>query len=220
MSKLDKGYVYILTNPSFKDDWVKIGKSSRAVNVRSKELDNTAVPLPFSIYATLKTAKYNEAEKFIHKMIDLVAPDIRIRKGREFFNVLPRKAFEILQLCADQYDDSEIEIHDEELLVEVNALVESTSDKITLRREPLTFEMLGIPVGSELTFVEQPGMVAIVVDRVNTVRIDDLELSLSAAVRELKHKFGTMTPSDTYQGGLYFEYNGEKLTDIRKRLGR
>lgn len=35
-----KGYVYILTNPSFKEDWVKIGKSSRPANVRSKELGN------------------------------------------------------------------------------------------------------------------------------------------------------------------------------------
>lgn len=35
----EPGYVYILTNPSFKEDWVKIGKSSRPVNVRSKELD-------------------------------------------------------------------------------------------------------------------------------------------------------------------------------------
>ena len=32
------GYVYILTNPSFREDWVKIGKSSRPVDVRSKEL--------------------------------------------------------------------------------------------------------------------------------------------------------------------------------------
>ena len=44
-----QGYVYILTNPSFKEDWIKIGKSSRPVNLRSKELDNTAVPLPFKI---------------------------------------------------------------------------------------------------------------------------------------------------------------------------
>ena len=57
------GYVYILTNPSFRDDWVKIGKSSRPVNLRSKELDNTAVPLPFEIYAVMKTEKYDEAEK-------------------------------------------------------------------------------------------------------------------------------------------------------------
>ena len=42
----EAGYVYILTNPSFKEDWVKIGKSSRPVDIRSKELDNTAVPLP------------------------------------------------------------------------------------------------------------------------------------------------------------------------------
>lgn len=35
----ETGYVYILTNPSFREDWVKIGKSSRPVDVRSKELE-------------------------------------------------------------------------------------------------------------------------------------------------------------------------------------
>ena len=59
----EKGFVYILTNKSFRDNWVKIGKSSRPVNVRSKELDNTAVPLPFDIYATMQTVKYAEIEK-------------------------------------------------------------------------------------------------------------------------------------------------------------
>lgn len=42
MAEKEPGYVYILTNPSFREDWVKIGKSSRPVDVRSKELDNTA----------------------------------------------------------------------------------------------------------------------------------------------------------------------------------
>ena len=51
MTEKEPGYVYILTNPSFREDWVKIGKSSRPVDVRSKELDNTAVPLPFEIFA-------------------------------------------------------------------------------------------------------------------------------------------------------------------------
>ncbi len=41
MANKEPGYVYILTNPSFREDWVKIGKSSRPVDVRSKELDNT-----------------------------------------------------------------------------------------------------------------------------------------------------------------------------------
>ena len=65
MNNKGPGYVYILTNPSFREDWVKIGKSSRPVDVRSKELDNTAVPLPFEIFATMKTTKYNEVASAI-----------------------------------------------------------------------------------------------------------------------------------------------------------
>lgn len=32
----EKGYVYVLTNPSFRDDWVKIGKSKRLPDVRGR----------------------------------------------------------------------------------------------------------------------------------------------------------------------------------------
>lgn len=99
------GYVYILTNPSFREDWVKIGKSSRPVDVRSKELDNTAVPLPFEIYATIKTVKYNEVEKLVHKIIDNLT-NFRIRQNREFFNVAPQKALEILKEIALTIDDA------------------------------------------------------------------------------------------------------------------
>lgn len=40
----DPGYVYSLTNPSFREAWVKIGKSFRPADIRSKKRDNTAVP--------------------------------------------------------------------------------------------------------------------------------------------------------------------------------
>ena len=103
------GYVYILTNPSFREDWVKIGKSSRPVDVRSKELDNTAVPLPFEIYATMKTVKYNEAEKLVHKYIERFT-NLRIRSNREFFNVKPEEALEIFKDVAMLIDDVEIEL--------------------------------------------------------------------------------------------------------------
>ena len=104
----EAGYVYILTNPSFKEDWVKIGKSSRPVDIRSKELDNTAVPLPFEIYATLKTAKYSEAEKLIHHYIERFT-NLRIRDNREFFNVAPDDALAIFKDVAQLLDDAEIE---------------------------------------------------------------------------------------------------------------
>lgn len=106
----DPGYVYILTNKSFREDWVKIGKSSRPVDIRSKELDNTAVPLPFDIYATLRSVKYNEVEKQLHSMLDLLT-NTRIRKNREFFNVQPDKALECFKTIATTLDDALIEIY-------------------------------------------------------------------------------------------------------------
>ena len=108
MATKEPGYVYILTNPSFREDWVKIGKSSRPVDVRSKELDNTAVPLPFEIFATMKTVKYNEAEKLVHRYIERFT-NLRIRNNREFFNVQPEVALEIFREVASLLDDAEIE---------------------------------------------------------------------------------------------------------------
>lgn len=108
MPTKEPGYVYILTNPSFKEDWVKIGRSSRPVNVRSKELDNTAVPLPFEIYATLKTEKYVEAEKLIHRYIERFT-NLRIRDNREFFNVQPEVALDIFRDVAEVLGDAVIE---------------------------------------------------------------------------------------------------------------
>ena len=101
------GFVYILTNPSFREDWVKIGKSIRPVDVRSKELDNTAVPLPFEIFATMQTEKFNEVEKLVHKTIDRLT-DLRIRQNREFFNVAPQVALDILKDIAQAIDDDVI----------------------------------------------------------------------------------------------------------------
>ena len=110
MENNEPGYVYILTNPSFREDWVKIGKSSRPVDVRSKELDNTAVPLPFEIYATLRTVKYSKVEKQIHKQIDRLT-DLRIRQNREFFNIPPSVALDIMRDIADLLDDAELSVY-------------------------------------------------------------------------------------------------------------
>ena len=107
MKTNDPGYVYILTNPSFREDWVKIGKSTRPVDIRSKELDNTAVPLPFEIFATMKTSKFNEVERLVHKTIDRLT-DLRIRQNREFFNVDPKVALDIFRDIALTIDDAVI----------------------------------------------------------------------------------------------------------------
>ena len=107
MANKEPGYVYILTNPSFREDWVKIGKTTN-MDERLRTLYNTSLPLPFEVFATLKTTKYNEAEKLVHHYIERFT-DLRIEKKREFFNVRPEVVLEIFREVASLLDDAEIE---------------------------------------------------------------------------------------------------------------
>ena len=107
MAIKETGYVYILTNPSFREDWIKIGKTTN-MEERLRTLYNTSLPLPFEPYATMKTVKYNEAEKLVHHYIERFT-NLRIEKKREFFNVKPEEALEIFREVASLLDDAVIE---------------------------------------------------------------------------------------------------------------
>lgn len=102
------GYVYILTNPSFREDWVKIGKTSRPVQDRVDELFTTAIPQPFDIYATIKTKKFEKVEKLMHHYIERFT-NLRVNDKREFFQIRPEVALEIMKEIAEVIDDAEIE---------------------------------------------------------------------------------------------------------------
>ena len=93
--KDDIGYVYIFTNESFRDGWIKIGKT---INIKKRltDLDNTSCPMPFDVYATLKTRRYEEAETFVHEYISHFNSSLRVRPNREYFKVFPIEALEIL----------------------------------------------------------------------------------------------------------------------------
>ena len=149
----EPGYVYILTNPSFREDWVKIGKSARPVDIRSKELDNTAVPLPFEIYATIQTVKYNDVEKHVHKTIDRLT-DLRIRQNREFFNVPPQIALDIFNDIAKMIDDAVVTVY-----VDNKPVCHNEKDSLpvvqkrTVKRGRFKFSMVGIKIGECVTFI-------------------------------------------------------------------
>jgi len=216
-----KGYVYILTNPSFREDWVKIGKSSRPVDIRSKELDNTAVPLPFEIYATLYTCKYEQVEKQIHKQIDRLT-DLRIRQNREFFNIAPAVALDIMRDIADLLDEAELAIYvdgkpivsqdkEEDKAIKNN---EAEKQKRTAK-PPFKFHMAGINIGETIIFNELNIPVRVATD--DKIEYDGRLYSLSAFT-------GTYLPiekqntSGAYQGPKFFSYNGKVLADLRKEL--
>ena len=134
MEEKKKGYVYILTNPSFKEDWVKIGKTSKTVEQRVRDLDGTAVPLPFEIYATLRTSKYEEVEKAVHDTIDSLT-DLRIRQKREFFNITPHEALNILKRFSTMLDDAEIKEYKREEPIDNNVKVEKLQPRHAKRKE-------------------------------------------------------------------------------------
>ncbi len=211
----EPGYVYILTNPSFREDWVKIGKSSRPVNIRSKELDNTAVPLPFEIYATMRTVKYAEIERIVHKQIDRLT-DLRIRQNREFFNVHPAQALDILLDLAHAVEDAVVMRYDDGNPYQVYPAVEKPKSKNPGEkkepRKPFDFSMVGLNVGDTIIF--DPLNLPVKVAGKNKVEYEGRLWSLSAFC-------GTYLPeekqnqSGAYQGPKYFSYQGKTLWEIR-----
>ena len=213
MAEAKVGYVYILTNPSFKEDWVKIGKSARPVDVRSKELDNTAVPLPFEIYAAIKTSKFNEVEKLVHKTIDRLT-DLRIRQNREFFNVPPQVAFDIFKDIASAIEDAELIEYKKE---SSDSEGDNSDECLHARRGRFKFSMVGIKIGEKITFIPTGTVVAVAND--DTVEYDGRIYKLSPFV-------GTFMPADrrntsgAYQGTKFFSYNGITLERMRSELGK
>lgn len=98
---MTKGYIYILTNKSFhKSDLVKIGYATD-VNKRAKELSNTSVPEPFEIYATYEVPFDSKMpDKALHNLIQKLNPSLRITANREFFEIEPWDAYELLESMA------------------------------------------------------------------------------------------------------------------------
>ena len=222
MENNEPGYVYILTNPSFREDWVKIGKSSRPVDVRSKELDNTAVPLPFEIYATLRTVKYSKVEKQIHKQIDRLT-DLRIRQNREFFNIPPSVALDIMRDIADLLDDAELSVYvdgkpvvsnskDEDKMIEA----ETKEKQRKAQKPPFKFHMIGLKVDDYIVFDPLGLSVRIASD--DKIEYEGRLYSLSAFTANFLPEEKQNT-SGAYQGPKYFSLGGKTLFDLRNERG-
>ncbi len=226
MSHNEKGYVYILTNPSFREDWVKIGKSARAIDVRAKELDNTAVPLPFEIFATLETKKYGEVEKLVHKTIDRLT-DLRIRQNREFFNIEPKIALDIFYDIANTIDDAKVIEYENNKPVTPAPVCEKGSkdevrdentpaEELKTRKSRFKFSMVGIGIGETIVFA--PTGIEVKVASDDSVEYEGRIYKLSPFV-------GTFMPADerntsgAYQGAKYFTYKGKILHDMRMESG-
>ena len=206
----EPGYVYILTNPSFCDGWVKIGNTSRSVEERVNELDTTPVPLPFEVFASMRTKKYKEVERLIHKTIDRLS-DFRVRPNREFFKIDPFKALDIFKDIASVIDDAVIEENRD--VIDGMLDEEPACSNGRHKKSRFKFSMCDIQVGEFVTFDPTGIQVKVVSD--DSVEFEGGVYKLSPFVRIFMPE-DRRTPSEAYQGAKYFSYKGKVLDDIRR----
>jgi hypothetical protein len=221
---MEKGYIYILKNPSF-PDYIKIGYADNVEN-RLQQLNRSeCTPFAFRVYATYEVNSRLSDIK-IHSIIDRLNPNLRSidnfngqKRIREFYAMDAEEAYAILEAIAEihgcvdklvKWEQSEDELMDERTAEEV-------VEEKKRRAAPFSFDMCGIEPGSVLEFwskYNQPtGITCTVIDNKN-VEYDGQKYSLSGLATEL------LGAKWTVQGPCYYKYNGEWLNDIRDRKGQ
>ena len=75
---------------------VKIGKTTRNVELRLADLYSTGVPLPFECEYAAKVKDVDKTEKAFHSAF---SPN-RVNPKREFFNIDPEQSIAVLELMA------------------------------------------------------------------------------------------------------------------------
>lgn len=217
-----KGFIYILTNPSFKE-YVKIGYADNVEN-RLKQLNNSeCIPFAFRVYATYEVEE-RLTDKKLHSLIDQLNPNLRSIENvggkmrvREFYAMSPEQAYSILSTIAvlggrkdrlKLWNPTAQERKEEDLAQEIE-------EEHIERMSPFTFSKCNIPVGSVITYFNRgkanSGVECVVVDD-KTVEYQGSHYSLSALATELSgSKHGVAGPR-------YFKYKGEWLNTIRARV--
>lgn len=160
-------------------------------------------------------------EKQIHKQIDRLT-DLRIRQNREFFNVAPDIALDIMRDFADLLDDAELAVYVEGKPVISNSkaedkkIKEEETKKKRTQKPPFKFHMVGLKVGDIVIFDELHLPVQVATD--DKIEHEGRLYSLSSFT-------GTFLPeenqntSGAYHGPKFFSYNGKTLWQLRLEKG-
>ena len=179
--------------------YVKIGRTTN-LEQRIRSLDTTGVPLPFECFYACTVRDSIFVERQLHDAF----LDHRVRSSREFFEIAPERALSALKLA-------EIEN-----VTPKKDFVESVEDQQALnqartRRAMFNFEMVKIPIGSELVFINDENVKIKVIDN-RSVEFNGQITSLSKAAQIA---LGVEWPA---QGPIYWLYEGETLDERRRRM--
>ena len=91
----DGGWIYVLSTRE-QPNILKIGRTDRPVSQRVKEINGaTGVLTPFGARYVIRVSDSVEAERKVHQVLD----EYRIRQDREFFELKPHIAEQIIKEC-------------------------------------------------------------------------------------------------------------------------
>lgn len=211
----DGGYIYVLTNPSF-PEYVKIGYANN-VDERIAQLNRSeCTPFAFRKYATLHVAS-RLADKHVHKLIDRFKPELHAKENvngklrvREFFAMSAAEAVELLTMIGSIYGETP-QVYANSKDEQIENKIAADTAIVTERRSPFSFYKCGIKNGEKILFTGDPSIVCYVVGE-REISYNGEKTSLSTLAKVLLKK------RNAVQGTLYFSYDGEVLSALRKRL--
>ncbi|MEP2784966.1 MAG: GIY-YIG nuclease family protein [Pseudoruegeria sp.] len=199
----DHCIVYILINEAM-PDYIKIGTTNVSLQQRMAQLYTTAVPVPFECYYAGEVDRAKNVEKRLHRAFD----KFRVNKNREFFEIEPEAAADIIRMVALR------DVTPKETVVE-NAEDSEAIQKLEKRAERFSFKMVGIGPGTVLRFKLDDSVTCTVLDNQN-VEFEGAKTSLSAAALSVQHSRGTYWKA--VKGTAFWMHDGQTLKDLRDTL--
>lgn len=215
---MSKGYIYILTNPSFKE-YVKIGYADN-VEKRLHQLNRSeCTPFAFRVYATYEVDSRLSDLK-IHSIFDRLNPELRSidnvngqKRVREFYAMTAEDAYSIFEAMAEIHGCTDKlklwELSEREKEEEVIAEVIEVEHHV--RASNFKFSDLHIPVGAVLQHIDKKTVKCTVVDE-RHIEYNGETMYITPFVREISGKdYLTKGPKYLIE---HFSYNGTPLWEF------
>lgn len=177
------------------------------------------VPFAFRVYATYEVNSRLSDLK-IHEIIDKLNPNLRSienfggkKRIREFYAMSAGDAYSLLEAIAEIHGCTEklkkiLPTETDEIAEEIAEEIET---EIQERAENFSFHNCNIPVGSVLSYVNDPAVTCRVADS-RMVEYNGKWMYLTGLAKNLLGKRTGIC------GPRFFTYNGERLDEIRHRL--
>ena len=206
----ERGIIYILTNPMFREDVIKIG-ITKDLPKRLKQLGcETGVPCPFEYYVAYEIDNYKQVEKIMHSIYRGVERHTdKEHKKKEFFQVHPSRADEVLSQLAELLNGKKVIIDNRKIytLEQQQILEESTkaAEKNQIAKR-FKFQDYNIPIGATLIFIKD--------DRIRCKVIEDNKVNYNGEIFSLSHLTMNLMQERGYLGKHYNGYNYWLYNDI------